>query len=447
MTEEDKVKFLLVLVGSVESYTLQAYRDAWLLSEGLRECEEKSPNKPPFGLNYLEYYCSSEPMTSWIIRHLFAYTYDGHHPFFESFAKTFLIKIGFNPEWIDVPVIDKNHEYKNIDILVKDKQYVVIIENKIKGADFQPNQLARYIATMRAEGYSDKQIFVVVLPKHNISNDDLWESVWKLPPDWQSKKTARKCRVDDYTCWCDYEEYKPKVHCRNCEPLRKLFQQRTMFIHKELSEWLYNCLMNSALSIPEDELRKQYVLTSAALQFVDFLNSIYNTRENDKYKMDIQKFLSDQLNLSELDIIDQISLVEDKENEAKELGSQLNALYWSKIKEYVKKISAKYQVHLIPKDNDEHHFSCSINFEGTTVKVILGNDWDGEGDYCQIETKQRIKIPEIIRNDFEISEELNDKDNRKDCIWRYDSYKESLLRFNRVLGRLLELQNKISIDA
>ncbi|MDE6526299.1 MAG: hypothetical protein K2L75_03510, partial [Muribaculaceae bacterium] len=117
MTEEYRIKTMLDLVGSVKSNVLQSYRDTLLLSEGLQECEAKSPNKPPFGLNYLEYYYSSDPMTSWIIRNLYAYTYYGHHPFFESFAKTFLTKIGFNPEMIVAPIIDKDHEYKSIDIL------------------------------------------------------------------------------------------------------------------------------------------------------------------------------------------------------------------------------------------------------------------------------------------------------------------------------------------
>ncbi|MDE6612399.1 MAG: hypothetical protein K2K22_07545, partial [Muribaculaceae bacterium] len=53
-------------------------------------------------------------------------------------------------------------------------------------------------------------------------------------------------------------------------------------------------------------------------------------------------------------------------------------------------------------------------------------------------------IPLDIRTDLDISEELNDKDNRDDAIWRYDSYVESLKRFDRVLGRLFNLRNIIS---
>ncbi len=312
MTSSNDIRNIWDLVDSVESYTLQTYQENLCLAENLQICEKMSPNKPPFAINYLEYYDSCERLTSWIIRHIFAYTFNDKHPFFESFAKSFLQKIGFHIEWIESPIIDKDHEYKGIDILVRDKQYALIIENKLKGADFQLNQLARYVATMRNEGYSDNQIFIVILPKYDISNDDLWVSVWKLPQDWQSTNQSRKCRIDSHTCWCDNEDFRPKKHCIKCESLRENFEKRTLFIHKDLSVWLYECIVNNTLSIPDSELRKQYVLTSAALQFVDFLNYIYQTRENDKFKMDIQKFLSEQLKLNDIDIIEQLSLVEDK---------------------------------------------------------------------------------------------------------------------------------------
>lgn len=426
------------LVDSVEYRTLQTCQEGLRLSDGLMECEENSPNKPPFSINYLEYYDSHEPVTSWIIRHIFAYSYSGRHPYFESFARAFLQEIGFNAEWIDSPVIEKDHEYKSIDILIRDKQYAVIIENKLKGANFQLNQLARYIATMREEGYRDEQIFVVVLPKRDIDNNDLCTSVWRLPKDWKFTSQSRKCRVDPHTCWCDSEDYRPKVHCKKCESLKELFECRTLFIHKEFSTWLFECVDNNTVGLPEDELRKQYVLKSATLQFVDFLNAIYQTRENDKYKMDIQKFFSEQLKLYGHDIAEQLSLVECKKADVDELASKLDSFYWSKIEEYITNIENKYKIKLKHEDNNKYYFHYAFRIDGKKVKLSLGYE-DGS-DYCQIETNGRLRIPEIIKNDYEISEELNDKDNSNNCIWRWDSYKESLFRFGRILGRLLELQ-------
>lgn len=447
MTKVKDIKSIFDLMSDVESYTLQAYQDTLSLSEKLKDSEDNSPNKPPFALNYLEYYNTSEPVTSWIIRHIFAYKYGARHPFFDSFAEVFLKKVSFNPEWIECPIIDKDHEFKGIDILVRDKRYAVIIENKLKGADFQLNQLARYIATMRNEGYTDEQIFVVVLPGCDMSKEDLRESVWNLPKDWHSTSQSRKCRIDSYTCWCDGEDFQPKAHCNKCEPLKEIFEKRTLFIHKELSKWFYSCVNDDIVEIPKEELDKQYVLKSAILQFVDYLNFIYNTRENDKYKMDIEKFLNDQLKLNNLDIVEQLSLVEEKINDVEELANQLDNLFESKIQSYIDDISRKHKVHLVRNEDDEDYFHYNIKVDGKTLAVSVDQENNADGPFCQIQTKGQRKIPEIITEDFEISEELNDKNNRNDCIWRYDSYKESLLRFDRVLGRLLEIisQDK-SID-
>jgi len=437
MTKANDIKRIWNLLSSIEVLYTETLLDDLRLSEELKDCEEKSPNKPPFAINYLEYYDSQEPVTSWILRHIFAYTYNGHHLFFESFAKTFLQRIGFKTDWIDAPVIDKDHEYKGIDILIRGKQYAIIIENKLKGAPFQPNQLARYIATMRKEGYLDDRIFVVVLPKDDIDNDDLYNSVWQLPKDWQCTNSSRKCRVDSCKCWCDNEDYKRKAHCEKCESLKETFRKRTLFIHKELSEWLYNCIENNTVCMPEEELRKQYVLKSAVLQFVDFLNYLYKTRENNKYKMDINKFLSEQLKLNNLDIKEQLSMVEDTQKDVNELVEQLDSLYLLKVKEYITYIGNKHKVHLVYDDNDGRYFHCEIKYNGKKIKLVLGYK---SGDYCEINSQN--KLPELIKNDFEIAEELNDKNNDNYAIWKYDSHKESLLRFERVLERLLDIINE-----
>ena len=431
---------MLNLIKSVESYTLQNYRNTLFLSENLREFKNKSPYKPPFALNYLEYYDSHEPVTSWIIRHIFAYSYNGHHPFFESFASRFLTKIGFQMDWINHPVIDKDHEYKNIDILVRDTKYAIIIENKLKGADFQLNQIARYVATMREEGYSNKQIFVVILPKYDISNEQIRCSVWRLPLDWKSNNSARKCRVNDYTCWCDWDDCQSQNHCRNCKSLRELFKPRTILIHSDFSKWLYDSIYKNTLNLPEEELKKQFVLSSAVLQLVDFLNCQYQTRENNKYKMDIKNFLSDQLKLNELSTMEQILTIEDKIKDTEELKSRLYELLNLKSKTFIKEMRERYKVALLPTDKDGWYFDCKLSFDVYVIKVILGKEGR---DYCQIEEESQSGLPEFITNDLEISAELNDSGNQPNTIWRYDTYEESLLRFDRVLGRLLELQKII----
>lgn len=60
--------------------------------------------------------------------------------------------------WPDVTALEKD-----IDVLVEEVTYALIIENKVMGAPDQPNQLANYINKEKEEGYSNEQIFVVYI--------------------------------------------------------------------------------------------------------------------------------------------------------------------------------------------------------------------------------------------------------------------------------------------
>jgi hypothetical protein len=435
--EEDQIRNILKLTSTIESYTSHKYQDVLVLAGKLRECEDKSPDKPPFALNYLERYNINEPETSWIIRHIFSYTFDNRHPFFDSFATKFLKRIGFNPGWIEKPIIDKDHEYRRIDILVQEKQkYAVIIENKLKGAVFQPNQLARYIAIMREEGYADEQIFVIILPQS--ANVDLPESVWNLPEN-------SECRDNDNMFRCDKEDFKPKPHCKKCDRLKERFKDRTLLIHKELSEWLYDSVEKNEINIPKEEFDKQYILRSAVLQFVDFLNSIYQTRINNKYKMEIQKNLKEELGLNGKSRLDQLSVVETKKQEVEELEQQLeeleqqlNDLQRAITKEYLDVISQETtQDHIKEGDGKEKNFYYNITFGKKVLEVAFFPYIyiDGKRHACHIACEKTL--PKFVQND--LSKELSREFSIG--IEEYDtSYVEALERFDRISKRLLEIQ-------
>lgn len=130
-------------------------------------------------------------------------------------------------------------------------------------------------------------------------------------------------------------------------------------------------------------------------------------------------------------------MVEDTQKDVNELVEQLYSLYLLKVKEYVTYIGNKHKVHLVYDDNDGRYFHCEIKYNGKKIKLVLGYE---SGDYCEINSQN--KLPELIKNDFEIAEELNDKNNDNYAIWKYDSHKESLLRFERVLERLLDIINE-----
>ena len=60
------------LTGSVEPYTLQTNQNTIRLSDDLKDFEENLLSDLHLAINYLEYYNSHEPVTSWIIRHILA---------------------------------------------------------------------------------------------------------------------------------------------------------------------------------------------------------------------------------------------------------------------------------------------------------------------------------------------------------------------------------------
>lgn len=401
---------------------------------GLLECEDKSPNKPPYELNYLAQWNTTEPLTSWIIRYIFDYTFNGRHPYLDSFLDRFLKDIGLNSSMVDKPIIIKDHEYKYIDVLIRDKNYALIIENKVKGALFQSNQLARYIETMRQEGYTDSQIFIVILPKEKMDLSYLNDSVWRLPKDWRSSKANRKCCNDDCSCWCDAEDYMPKAHCTKCIDFKKEYKPRTVVIREELANWLFDCSYYNSLKLPKLEYRKQYVLNSAIMQFVDYLKGIYKTRENHKYMNEIQTFLKQQLGIKCQSIEEQLDIIADKQKEIEELSTQLDNLNGVIQKKFITQMCKKHGITL--KYDDEWYFHYNITIEKRKLSLLVNEDRTNY--YCQLEGVNDKNIPEIVLNNLEIADELNDPYNTSNKIWKYDSYTESIKRFERVLGILLK---------
>ncbi|ULN67390.1 PD-(D/E)XK nuclease family protein (plasmid) [Vibrio gigantis] len=83
----------------------------------------------------------------------------GHHHHASSFLKLFLQQIEINLDFNKAQVLS---EYQNIDILIKDGDKAIIIENKIYACD-QERQLERYYEIARSEGYQDEDITLIYL--------------------------------------------------------------------------------------------------------------------------------------------------------------------------------------------------------------------------------------------------------------------------------------------
>lgn len=92
---------------------------------------------------------------------------------------------------------------------MKDNKYALIFENKVKGANYQPNQIARYIYKLHQlmnKSYGKDNLFIVLMPTSHEDDyiQNLPQSVWRLPSDYKKPKSEQRCVTADDLCWCDY---------------------------------------------------------------------------------------------------------------------------------------------------------------------------------------------------------------------------------------------------
>lgn len=287
-----------------------------VLSEQLYKRISESENKTPYAFNLLDLAGVNEPFTSLILAHIFKYAPEQRNPLCTSFIRRLLQPCGFDMNWVKAPVVTTEKEH--IDVCIHEPgKYAIVIENKLKGAVFQRNQLARYIATLRKNNrFRDNQIFIVILPKYHDNKffQHLPMSVFRLPEDWNSNNQDRACKTNDACrCLCDCGQSCPQ--CTTCEKdLMQKFSSRTTVVDKELLEWLkQDCLS----LIPKKELP----LKSAIMQFYDFLNGIFDNRFNQKLAMEIVDFLRDKLLKNEQDIE-----IQNKSEQWKTILAKINEL-------------------------------------------------------------------------------------------------------------------------
>lgn len=159
------------------------------LAKSLRKFIDNSKYRPSYDGSLLDIIGGiSEPVTSQIIANILKYT-DEHkrNVLLESFIQSFINK----DIVVEAPIITSEKEH--LDIAVRDKHYAIIIENKLKNADFQRNQLARYIARVKEHNYTENSIYIVIMPQFYDKKIRL--SAGRLPKDWRKNNGTRKCAV------------------------------------------------------------------------------------------------------------------------------------------------------------------------------------------------------------------------------------------------------------
>ncbi len=137
----------------------------------------KTQRSLPYNLNVIdELHHANENAHSRILCKLLQYQdVNNQYTILKSFIRfVSLMNSSFGSIEINEPIITQ--EEKRIDLWIRDKDYAIIIENKVEGAGDQERQIERYIEkTKEYSEYNDNNIYVIYLPANNhLPSDQSW---------------------------------------------------------------------------------------------------------------------------------------------------------------------------------------------------------------------------------------------------------------------------------
>lgn len=122
------------------------------LLEKIKELQSRLP----YNVNLVDEIGADENAHSRILKKFLQYKENGEYVFLKHFMEQFEIdEVVINPRFTA-------DDYTRIDLLVEDKDYFIIIENKINGALDQPKQLERYINECKKKNHN-ATIYVIYL--------------------------------------------------------------------------------------------------------------------------------------------------------------------------------------------------------------------------------------------------------------------------------------------
>lgn len=277
--------------------------------------EEES--KLPFQLNLLDDLKINENAHSKFLIRILA-----HKPALIHFLQFLYDKrdFRFDTGKIKNPILTA--EKMRMDGLIREqKEYAIIIENKIHGASEQQHQIARYIDKCEKVGFAKHQIYVIYLTK--FQDEAPTEQIWG----------------DNYT--------------------QEAFHTRYIKIsyHSEILPWIETY---AATLPPKEELFK-----GALIQYADHIKSVVNIpKDREKMNHELRHFLSQELGLAG-NQPENIRILQEKFNEINELSSQMKQLLDTSKKElfigWKNELERQFNLETFEQTND--------NFFKTGVKV------------------------------------------------------------------------------
>lgn len=248
--------------------------------------------------------------------------YDILKSFIAYLVEKFKDKKDFQNIEVKRPVLTVEKEH--IDVWIRDNNYAIIIENKVHYAEDQFKQLERYINTTISYGYDLKNIYVLYLP-----------STFNKEPETQS--------------WGEY--FKTDIY--NNRYLNLSFRDVVLL-------WLKRYVLPNIR-------RKDSLLISSLQQYIDHLEGMFSLRAIDNdMNMKLQEFIREKLEITDVEPLEALNKVIEKQEEVNNALSQLNRLKESVVLDCFQK------------------WEKSLKDDYPNLEIV--------GDYVNIETFSRIGV-------------------------------------------------------
>lgn len=273
--------------NNIDSFNIKSL---FALCDSFIKTYEKESQKLPYHINLLDIFWAKENIHSRILAELFKQNNDQKFEVIESFI-TYLNTIKQTQIKIKKPIITAERE--RIDILIKEHDYALIIENKIHNAGDQPNQLARYIDKMKMEGLKDSQIYIIYLTRDGskIPTEDSWKKIegdyyqneYKdryfalnfrddiLP--WLTEFVLPNCRLKDVFLKSTIEQYIDFFE--GFFNKRKIYKNMNIEIEKQIAK---------ELVLSSNPIENWKILTTKREELTKLQNSFSNIIENEENK-------------------------------------------------------------------------------------------------------------------------------------------------------------------
>lgn len=334
----------------------------------------------PYNINVIDELHINENGHSRILTQLLKFqNTKGEYEFYESLIQYIQKKLRSSE--FDRIAIDKPHitqEEARIDLWVRDTGYAVIFENKIYNAADQTEQLSRYIDKTK-EQYEENNIFVVYLSQSGGE------------PEAQS--------------WGRYEDSFKKRYAN-------------ISFRNDILPWLKNDILPNIR-------QRDFILHSAILQYIDYLEGIFYLRTiENQMNMNLDEFIIKQLALEGKSDKECIAILETKIKDFNEVASKMQTLAESYKKSYEESIANNWKARtksnfsdLEPNAKNYGYTDVTFHIGGKEVVVFIGDEDDCRL-YCQVEFYPFDKNAAVEGTPvMELSDLLPDK--LAHCIWKY----------------------------